>query len=101
MLIHKRLLPKWEELVKRAGIQGAQQFWDHVSDRPDQPPRLGTCTPLKGKHNAGRDGWSRRYHYEISGAGRIDYEFHPQYNSGGLGDKHPVVRIICLDWSSH
>lgn len=101
VLIHKRLLPKWEELVKRVGVQGAQQFWDHVSFRPDQPPRLGTCTPLKGKHNAGRDGWSRRYHYEISGAGRIDYEFHSEYDNGGLGDKHPVVRIIGLDWSSH
>jgi hypothetical protein len=101
VLLHKRHLAKWEELVRRVGSQNAQQFWDHVSNRADQPPLLGTCTPLKGKHNAGRDGWSRRYHYEITGAGRVDYEFHHEYAGGAVGDKHAVVRIIGIDWSSH
>jgi hypothetical protein len=101
LLIHKRHLSKWQELARRVGLQNAQQFWDHVSFRPDQPPLLGTCTPMKGKHNAGRDGWSRIYHYEITGAGRVDYQFHAEYGEGEVGDKHRVVRIIGLDWSSH
>lgn len=100
VLFHKRHLPKWDDLVSRVGVQAAQQFWDHVSYRADKPPLLGQCTPLKGEHNAGKNGWSRRYHYEISGAGRVDYEFHHNYRIGD-GEAHAVVRIIGLDWSSH
>lgn len=101
ILIHKRHLPVWDELVRRVGLLSAQQFWDHVAFRADQPPLLGTCTPMKGGHNKGKGGWSRVMHYEISGAGRVDYQFHPAYEAGSVGDKHPVVRIVSLNWSSH
>lgn len=36
-------------------------------------------------------GFSRTVHYEISGAGRIDYQYHDSYAGGDHGDPHPVV----------
>ena len=101
VLIHKRHLRLWEKLIRRCGLQNAQQVWDHLAFRPDQPPLLGTCTPFKGKNYQGSDGWSRRYHYEITGADRLDYQFDPEYRGGRTGEPHPVVKIIIIAFGSH
>jgi hypothetical protein len=45
-------------------------------------------------------GFSRTIHYEISGAGRIDYQFNDNY-LGVRGDPHPVVFIRAINLSSH
>ncbi|MGH2351310.1 MAG: hypothetical protein ACRDJN_06810 [Chloroflexota bacterium] len=47
------------------------------------------------------DGCSRTIHYEISGAGRIDFQFHDAFTGGTHGDPHPVVFILTIDLSSH
>ena len=47
------------------------------------------------------DGWSPTYHYEISGAGRVDYQFHNAYQTAPERDTHPVVFIRTIDFSSH
>jgi len=49
----------------------------------------------------GKEGWSDVHHYEITGPGRINYQFHPYYAGGTQGDKHPVVKVISIDMSSH
>lgn len=39
--------------------------------------------------------------YEISGAGRINYQYNPAYVDGARGDPHPVVFILTINLSSH
>jgi hypothetical protein len=46
-------------------------------------------------------GFSHTIHYEISGAGRIDYQYHDAYPGGAKGDPHPVVFIRAINLSSH
>ncbi len=46
-------------------------------------------------------GFSRTVHYEISGAGRINYQYHDAYTGGVRGDPHPVVFILSIDLGSH
>jgi hypothetical protein len=68
---------------------------------PVRPPDVGTTTILKG--TLGRpiaDGFSRTVHYEISGAGRIDFQFDDAY-IGERGDPHPVVLILRISLTSH
>jgi hypothetical protein len=80
----------------------AQQFWDHVALTPGQPPKVGTSSIMKGKHNAPKwPGCSRTVHYEISGAGRIDCQFNPSATEGVRGDSHGVVKIMSIDLGSH
>lgn len=84
------------------GIQNAQQFWDHVAQTPGLPPRVGRSSVMKGKHNAAKwPGYSKTIHYEITGAGRIDYQFNPESTEGARGDPHPVVKILSIDLGSH
>jgi hypothetical protein len=49
----------------------------------------------------GKGGWSDVHHYEVSGAGRVNYQFHTAYTQGASGDPHRVVRIVDIDLSSH
>lgn len=57
---------------------------------------------MKGKHNAPKwVGYSRTIHYEISGAGRIDYQFNPASTEGERGDPHPVVKVLSIELGSH
>jgi hypothetical protein len=57
---------------------------------------------MKGKHNAAKwPGYSSTIHYEISGAGRIDYQFNPTSTEGAQGDPHGVVKILSIDLGSH
>lgn len=92
----------WRELVERVGLANAQQFWDHVAHSPGAPPKVGSACVLKGKAGQPRSpGYSRTIHYEITGAGRIDYQYNPQSTEGRRGDAHGVVRILTIDLSSH
>ena len=101
VLVHRRFSDLWQALPDRVGVESAQQFYDHVAMNPGQLPDVGTASILKG--SLGRpiaDGFSRTVHYEISGAGRIDYQFHDAY-VGRLGDPHPVVFILRISLGSH
>ena len=57
---------------------------------------------MKGKHNGPKwPGYSKTIHYEITGAGRIDYQFNPSATEGARGDPHGVVKITSIDLGSH
>jgi hypothetical protein len=101
-LVHRQYHDAWEQLAGRVGLESAQQFYDHVANTPGRPPAVGRTTVLAGKAGRpGAPGFSRTVHYEISGAGRIDYQFCDAYTGGAQGDAHPVVRILTIDLSSH
>jgi hypothetical protein len=101
VLVHRHFVDLWSQLPDRVGLDAAQQFYDHVANTPGQIPSVGTATILKGslgRHIA--EGFSRTVHYEISGAGRIDFQYHDAY-VGVKGDPHPVVWILRIALSSH
>ena len=57
---------------------------------------------MKGKHNGPKwSGYSKTIHYEISGAGRIDYQYADATVEGAKGDPHHVVKILSIDLGSH
>jgi hypothetical protein len=101
VLAHRRFLDLWEQLPECVGLQAAQQFYDHVANTPGQTPAVGTTTVLKGSLGQPfAPGFSRTVHCEISGAGRIDYQYHDA-NVGARDDPHPVVFILRIDLGSH
>lgn len=102
VLVHRQYEDQWLQLAERVGLQGAQEFWDHVAQSPGTISGTSKTTILKGK--AGRPkgpGWSPTYHYEVSGAGRINYQFHNTYRTNPDGDEHPVVFVLSIDYASH
>lgn len=102
VLVHRKFLNHWNQMVDRVGQETAQQFWDHVAATPGEKCAVGATCILRGK--AGQPqalGWSRTYHFEISGAGRIDYQFHHRYKTSSQGDEHPVVAILTIAYGSH
>lgn len=102
VLVHRRFLRHYEQLVERVGLQQAQQFWDHVSREPGKPLGIAQTSFLKGK--AGKPqgpGWSRTVHYEVTGCARIDYQYRNDYQTGPEGDPHAVVAILTISYSSH
>ena len=102
VLVHRQYKEVWGELVSRVGLGNAQQFWDHVAMTPGKQPKIGSSTVMKGKHNEGKwPGYSKTIHYEISGAGRIDYQYNSSSNEGSNKDPHGVVKILTIDLSSH
>jgi len=102
VLVHRRYLDAWNSLVDRVGISSARQFWFHVSMTPGAPPAIGTSTILRGRHHGPKwAGYSRTIHYEISGAGRIDYQYCNNTTEGTHGDPHHVVKILTIDLGSH
>lgn len=102
VLVHRQYLDLWNSLADRVGKESAQQFWDHVARNPGQPPAVGTSTVLRGKHHGPKwPGYSRTIHYEISGAGRIDYQYASSTSEGDAGDPHSVVKILTIDLGSH
>ena len=102
MLVHRQYLDVWSSLAERVGLENAQQFWDHVAMTPGAHPKVGTSSVMKGKHAAPKaEGFSKTIHYEITGAGRIDYQWNAAYEGGALGDAHPVVWILTIDLGSH
>jgi len=102
ILVHRQYLDVWSSLVEVVGLKSARQFWDHVSTTPGQPPSVGTSTVLRGKHHGPKwPGYSRTIHYEVSGAGRINYQYAPATIEGKRGDPHHVVKILTIDLTSH
>lgn len=102
VLVHRQYLGMWNSLVDQVGLTSAQQFWHHVSNTPGAPPAVGTSTVLRGKHHRARwPGYSQTIHYEISGAGRIDYQYASSTKEGVNGDGHAVVKILTIDFTSH
>lgn len=101
VVVHRKHLDLWSQLADRCGVQNAQQLWDHLANQPDRPPQLGTVTRMKGKHMSGTDGWSGIHHYEIIGAGRVDYRYHPRWKTSPDADEHKVVQIVSINLSSH
>jgi hypothetical protein len=102
VLVHRKFANHWDELVSRVGVTGAQQFWDHVASTPGAVSPVASITILKGKAGAPKEaGWSRTHHYEVSGAGRIDYQYHNNFTGGRDGDAHKVVAILTISYSSH
>ena len=101
VLVHRKFAEMWSSLPERVGLAAAQQFYDHVASTPGQPAAVIRTGILRGK--AGEPmapGFSRTVHYEISGAGRIDYQYNAAY-LGARGDPHPVVCIRAINLSSH
>lgn len=102
VLVHRQYLDLRNELPARVGLANAQQFWDHVAMTPAQHPKVGTSSVMKSKHAAAKwPGYSKTIHYEISGAGRIDYQYNAAATEGARGDEHGVARILTIDVSSH
>jgi hypothetical protein len=102
LLVHRRYLDDWYNLPERVGLQSAKQFWEHVTTTPGTPPAVGSTTVLRGKHHGPiSPGYSRTIHYEISGAGRINFQFADMTTEGDQGDPHAVVKIISIDLGSH
>lgn len=57
---------------------------------------------MKGKHNGPKwAGFSKTIHYEITGAGRIDYQYADSTTEGAKGDAHAVVKVLSIDLGSH
>lgn len=74
--MHRKFADLWESLPDRVGLTAAQQFYDHVAETPGAPANVNRSGILRG--HAGdpmAPGFSRTVHYEISGAGRIDYQY--------------------------
>jgi hypothetical protein len=102
VLVHRRFLDIWNSLAEQVGKENARQFWDHVAMTPGQPPQVGTSTMLRGKHHGPKwPAYSRTIHYEVSGAGRIDYQFANATTEGRIGDEHAVVKILTIHLGSH
>lgn len=101
VVVHRKYLPAWTELIDRIGLPSAQRAWDYLATQPDQPPRIGQCTKLRGMAKYARDGWSDVYHYEASSMVRIDYQFHRNHQTSEERAPCPVVRILRISLSSH
>jgi hypothetical protein len=100
VLLHKTQWKQWQEARGQVGETNIKELWDHLAYRADQRPLLGSVTALRGGAFEGKDGWSRVYHYELTGAARVDYQFKQDY-VGRDGDAHPVVKIIRIQLGSH
>ena len=102
VLVHRRFVAVWNGLADQVGVTAARQFWTHASSTPGMPPAVGSSTVLRGKHHGPKwEGYSRTIHYEISGAGRIDYQYSNDTCEGDHGDPHQVVKILTIDLGSH
>jgi hypothetical protein len=102
VLVHRRFMAAWSSLAERVGVENAQQLWDHVAFTPGAPPRVGSSSVMRGKHAAPKaPGFSKTVHYEITGAGRIDYQWNATSTGGASGDPHGVVWILTIELGSH
>lgn len=101
VLIHKRLGAEWQHLVDNAGVESAQQCWDHMATRPGLPALINSTTKMRGKQNAPTpDGFSSVIHYRAGSALRVDFRFHDAYDHGTQGDAHRIVIVIGVYRSS-
>ena len=88
ILVHRKYEAAWNQIVERVGMQQAQQFWDHVAYTP------GIKDPIA-------KGFSKTIHYELSSMARINYQYCDEYQTSPDRDKHHVVFILSIDYSSH
>lgn len=101
MLVHRQYRDLWEQLPERVGEEAARQCYEHLALTPGQVARVNRTSVLRGK--AGKPiaaGFSSTIHYEVSGAGRVDYQFNDSY-LGRLNDRHAVVLVLRIDLGSH
>lgn len=102
VLVHRQYVGLWNQITERVGIEAARQFWDHVANTPGIFPSVGASSVLRGKAGQPKGpGFSHTIHYEISGAGRINYQFCNEYRTHPDGDPHPVVFILTIQLGSH
>lgn len=102
VLVHRQYANEWAQLVNRVGVESARQFYDHVAQTPGSPPLVGRSSILRGRLGEPQaPGFSRTIHYEISGAGRLDYQYNPAYVIASGDDPHPIVRILSITFESH
>ncbi|GEA88023.1 hypothetical protein CCE01nite_19720 [Cellulomonas cellasea] len=102
VLVHRQYFDRWLEMPERVSVEKAQQLWDHLAHNPGGPPPIGSTCILRGKlGNPQGEGWSRTIHYEVSGAGRVNYQYADAYRASRDGDLHRVVAILTIDYSSH
>jgi hypothetical protein len=71
MLVHRQYAAVWENLADRVGLESAQQFYDHITQSPDQHRKVGSSGLLRGTHQTSPD-----------------------------GDEHRVVRILVINLGS-
>lgn len=97
VVVHHKFLKRWEELVGRVGLTGAQQLWDYLTTQPGEPGPYRCVSKMRGTGKGKPTVW----HYEVSGAGRVDFrvELHHEAKSG-MG-AHPTVFIIGINFGSH
>lgn len=81
----------------------AQKFYDHVSRTPGRPAVGIRSSILKGSMGRPKaDGFSRTHHWRVPGhAARIGFQYNESCSDGARGDKHPVVFIVAINYSSH
>ena len=101
VLVHRGHWQKWTEIENRCGPSNAKELWDHLSQRPDRRPLLGTVTKMKGKPGKPQDGKSSVYHYEITGAARIDYRYKYGHQSSPQREPRDTVFIVGIEFGSH
>lgn len=102
VLVHKQFRQKYLELADRVGLQQAQQLWDHLATKPGAPTALASTCILRGRAGDPKGpGWSRTVHYEVTSMARVNYQFNDNYRNGPDDDKHRVVAILTIDYSSH
>lgn len=97
VVVHRQLLQKWDELASRVGKANAEQLWDFLSRQPDRPSPYGCVSPMRGAPKGAKKTW----HYEVSGAGRVDYQYEPAHIATPGKDPHPTVFIVGIDYGSH
>lgn len=101
VLVHRKHVETWDSIPARCGESNARELWEHLTTAPNEKPRLGTVSKMKGRQFAATgDGMSAVYHYEITGAGRVDYRYKREFVAH-RGDPHPVVQIVSIDLGSH
>ena len=101
VLVHRQHWERWIDIANRCGLRNARELSDHLSQRADQLPLLGTVTKMKGKLGKAQNGMSAVYHYEITGAARIDFRY--KYGHQSTPDRTPrdTVFIVGIDFGSH
>lgn len=97
VLVHRQLLQEWNELVDRAGPANARELWSYLTSSPNRPPALGCVSKMRGVPKGSDAVW----HYELTGAGRVDFTVHPEFKTADGGDAHPCVKIVGIDYGSH
>lgn len=102
VLLKRRDWEMWQKLIDEAGLENAQQLWDHMAHRADLPPQLGKCLKMRGGHvGPTADKWSAVHHYSVTGPGRVNYRFHTTFKGGSARQQHKVVKIVSIELGSH